>query len=252
MRAAWIALAVWGLATGQEPAQEAPPIPVASSPGFLAGEYLDRPNWVHAPTMKDLAALYPDQARQAQVNGRVVVDCQFTPEGWLTNCVVSSEAPPGYGFARATLQALRSFQAAPTVQGGLPASRFRVLLRVNWTPPSPGSAGPSYETVAVSPPPPPAAIAPDWERTPTADEFGALYPREAMAKGVVGETLMKCMVTRDGLLTGCAIIRETPPDMGFGAATLATVRYFKMKPRTAGGAPVEGGIVYIPLKWRLG
>jgi protein TonB len=38
---------------------------------------------------------------------------------------------------------------------------------------------------------------------------------------------------------------------GFGAATLRAAPYFRMRPRTVDGAPVDGGRVIIPLRWQV-
>jgi TonB family protein len=198
MRTIWIALAAFSLTGGQALAQDAPPLPVAWSRVLPDGDYLVRPTWVQAPTPQELAALYPDAARQAQVRGRVEVACQFTPDGWLTNCLVTSETPPEYGFAQATIRALRSFQAVPTAENGRAVSGLHILLGVNW-PPSRGSDGPSYETIGAGIAPSPAeappsrAVAPhpSWERLPTGDQLAALYPRRAWANGVEGEAVIR-------------------------------------------------------------
>lgn len=109
--------------------------------------------------------------------------------------------------------------------------------------------GPAPQPTA---PPRPLILAnPDWEQFPTGDEFAALYPAAARAKGVGGSVVMRCVVTKEGRLTGCVIVSETPPDQGFGAATLATARFFKMRPTTHAGQRAEGGVVLIPLKWAL-
>jgi protein TonB len=59
-------------------------------------------------------------------------------------------------------------------------------------------------------------------------------------------------VTKDGKLVDCIIVSETPRGAGFGRATIAASRYFKMRPQTKDGVPVDGGKVIIPLRWQLG
>lgn len=99
----------------------------------------------------------------------------------------------------------------------------------------------------VAPLPPP----PSWRRLPTADELAWLYPSEARMRGQEGQTKMKCKVLKDGALTDCTILQEDPPGQGFGKAILAAARYFKMTPTTPDGKSVEGGLVIIPIDWRL-
>ena len=66
-----------------------------------------------------------------------------------------------------------------------------------------------------------------------------------------GTATITCAVTATGSLTGCRVIRESPGEFGFGAATLKLAQYFKMSPRTVDGRPVEGGQVTIPIRFNL-
>lgn len=123
---------------------------------------------------------------------------------------------------------------------------------------APASASPAPSpTLSTAPSPPVAASSPQdvstpgWERTPSGDDLARLYPSKAMNRNLEGEAVMACMVRKDGTLTDCTVVQETPAGLGFGEATLATARYFKMTATTAGGTSVEGGKVLIPLHWRL-
>jgi TonB family protein len=113
------------------------------------------------------------------------------------------------------------------------------------------------EKVASPPPAQPAAAqprviqAPDWEQRPTNDDLAALYPEMARAKGVEGESEMRCTVGKDGRLTDCILLYETPVGFGFGRAMLASAHFFKMRPTPIEGRPWEGGLAYIPMKWTI-
>ena len=86
---------------------------------------------------------------------------------------------------------------------------------------------------------------------PDPNQFAALYPRAAQSQHASGHTKMSCKVRTDGTLTACAIVEETPPNMGFGEATLKAAPYFKMRPKTIDGRPVDGGTVFVPLRWQF-
>ncbi|MDZ4320415.1 MAG: energy transducer TonB [Phenylobacterium sp.] len=63
--------------------------------------------------------------------------------------------------------------------------------------------------------------------------------------------VLSCQVTARGTLEGCSVVEESPADQDFGAAAMRMTRLFRMRPRTADGAPVEGGTVRIPITFRL-
>lgn len=59
--------------------------------------------WLAQPTASEFEAVYPARARRAEVDGRVLLRCQFAADGTLSNCIVLEEVPVGFGFADASL-----------------------------------------------------------------------------------------------------------------------------------------------------
>ena len=112
--------------------------------------------------------------------------------------------------------------------------------------------------VARAPPPPPTAprpsvvTNPDWIRRPSADQFAQYYPERAQRLEMAGRATIVCTVTAAGTLQGCSVTSEDPADYGFGDAAIKMSRFFKMKPATRDGVPVEGLKVTIPLRFNLG
>jgi TonB family protein len=109
--------------------------------------------------------------------------------------------------------------------------------------------------LSLSPAPSPAAesqiLNPDWLQKPDGEQMGWAYPPMAAALAIEGETTLSCGVTAEGLLRDCSVVRETPSDLGFAAASLLMTRYFRMSPKMVDGRGVAGGQVRIPLHFKL-
>lgn len=105
---------------------------------------------------------------------------------------------------------------------------------------------PGPVTPVGSPPPPPS-----WVQQPSATEIAALYPQRARISGVAGRAKMRCRVKLDGSLTDCAIVEECPTGFGFGQATLAAARYFRMQ-ANVNSTLLKDGQITISLPWKLG
>ncbi|HTM80982.1 TonB family protein [Asticcacaulis sp.] len=57
------------------------------------------------------------------------------------------------------------------------------------------------------------------------------YPPKAKRLEINGSATVDCQVDANGELSRCVVIKETPPDMGFGEATaLAFLKYARVKP----------------------
>lgn len=145
---------------------------------------------------------------------------------------------------------------------GFPALRDRIRLLKQRAPSRPRRAlgvlllagltlGGGYAAWAAQPAPSRVVTRPDWVSRPTGADLVRLYPREALAQRLEGKALMQCSVGRTGKLYACAILREAPQGAGFGAATLLMAPQFQMKPKSVNGRPVAGGIVRIPVRFKI-
>ena len=94
-------------------------------------------------------------------------------------------------------------------------------------------------------------VRPRWRKIPNGDDMARFYPEDAMRRGLSVKVVMQCNVAREGTLYGCAIITETPPNAGFGAAALKLAPYFEMTPQMEDGRPVAGGVVRIPVVFNI-
>ena len=86
-------------------------------------------------------------------------------------------------------------------------------------------------------------------RGPTQNELRALHPREAFRKRQGGSVLLACRLGADGRLSGCRVANESPRDMGFGTAALAAAQYFRFRPGTRDGRPIDGAEIQVGVEW---
>jgi protein TonB len=101
-------------------------------------------------------------------------------------------------------------------------------------------------------PPRPSVITnPDWQRKPSGEDIARYYPERAQRMNVEGRATISCQVSAKGTLESCSLVSEDPSDQDFGSAAMRMSKLFRMKPKTADGAPVEGGTVRIPIRFQL-
>lgn len=82
----------------------------------------------------------------------------------------------------------------------------------------------------------------DWLKKPSAENIMAVWPRQALERGVGGRAKITCVVTVQGALRDCKVVEESPTGVGFGAAALALAPQFLMRPALKDGKPIQGEV----------
>lgn len=201
---------------------------------------IDNPVWAAAASFDDLAHAYP--AKAGGVDGYVAAHCQVDREGRsagsLHFCTVIKEAPTGRGFDQAALSLMPKFRLLPAALARAPKGPpLWVDVPVRFSP-----ATFAERTVA----------APVWLRDNDAAAPPVVYPREAAAKGVAsGRGMARCTVAADGTLSNCAPEPADPDGLGFSEAAVKLASAMRINLWSADGAPVEGGIVHVPIRLNL-
>jgi TonB family protein len=200
---------------------------------------------------RDFIAIWPSTAYQAGMQGRVTLSCRINVHGLAERCSVVSETPAKKGFGRAALELRPTFVLTPaTGPDGAPATAT-MAINIDFRPPRRdvvGTLGNSTPALHDS-----AAMAnnmrsvvgnpiemrqvnmlddPVWAATAGFDDVARAYP--AGAGGLPGYAAAHCLVERargrEGALRSCQIIKESPHDLGFGAAALSLTGRFRVLP----------------------
>lgn len=85
---------------------------------------------------------------------------------------------------------------------------------------------------------------------PQNEDMQREYPPLARMMGLPGRSVMTCKANLAGALEDCHVVSEEPAGMGFGAAAVRTAAYFRVRPASREGRPVEGSIT-IPMHWQM-
>jgi TonB family protein len=89
-----------------------------------------------------------------------------------------------------------------------------------------------------------------WASTPSAAEMQKAYPARALDRGVGGLSAITCKIAAAGDLTDCRVASEAPEAYGFGKASLAIARRFRLAPESAAALRGGGaGSVTLPIRW---
>ena len=223
------------------PTPDAPTGSLLRGAGFytnMARVSLSNVAWLAAPSYVQVAAAYPEKARQKQVGGRATLSCTFKAEGRIGSCDTVTEEPKGYGFASAAKSLAGSFVGPSTRSDG--SSTVGLDMQI-----------PFAFAVEMLAPDRRVMGKPQWRALPSGADFARSYPAEAVKAGVQGaRVVMLCEIAAEGRLAGCAVEAEEPPALGFGQAGLALAGLFQVKTWTPEGLPTVGGKIRLPIRYQ--
>ncbi|HTN40639.1 MAG TPA: TonB family protein [Asticcacaulis sp.] len=87
---------------------------------------------------------------------------------------------------------------------------------------------------------------------PSGERAVQLFPDKAIKERVQGQATVECIIQRDGKISSCTVISETPEDYGFGAATAELfVRYAHVNPKSVNGGLKGGELKKFTYRWVL-
>ncbi|MFL5297351.1 MAG: TonB family protein [Phenylobacterium sp.] len=202
---------------------------------------VDDPVWAQAAGFDDLARAYP--AKGAGLEGYVAAHCMVERSGGeagaLRSCQVIKESPEGHDFGKAALSLTSKFRIAPAALVRAPhGTPLWVDIPIRLVPP----AQAQDRTV----------MAPLWLAGFDTRTAPRVFPPEAAASGLTtGRGVARCKVGPDGAMSDCVPEPGEPDGLGFSEAAAKLASAMRMNLWSADGAPVQGGVVHIPIRLNL-
>ena len=96
-----------------------------------------------------------------------------------------------------------------------------------------------------------APVGVKWLKTPNGDQYELNYPPEAGRSGVMGQTLLHCIVAADGYMQDCKVLSEAPKGKGFAEAALKMSRYWQMPANYRDGTPTVRTVFDTVIVWKM-
>jgi TonB family protein len=210
--------------------------PDCENPGLTLATEITDPVWTQAPSFNDLAAAYPAGADGAE--HYAAARCAVGRGGALEGCGVIKEDAGDKGFGLIAVHlAQTKFKVDPSLQSR-PGHLTLVDVPVRF---------PSRQELAER-----TVMAPAWLTSLDPKATPRLFPPEAVAQGLTtGRGVARCTVGADGTLSACAPEPGEPDGLGFSEAAAKLAGGMKMNLWSNDDAPVQGGVVHIPVRLNL-
>jgi TonB family protein len=117
-------------------AADATPLPALVEKNYQLPSHT-LPDWMVRPTADDISRVYPSAALAKHVEGAATLTCTVDEDGYVFDCVVDTETPPGMGFGNAALEITAYMRMKPATDYGVPV-RSAVTVPIGFTFPKGG------------------------------------------------------------------------------------------------------------------
>lgn len=228
---------------------------------------ITRPDWARKPTGDEMAAAYPERAKNEDKSGRVLLACKVKADGSLVDCKAREANPKDYGFEEAAIALSRTFLMKPktidgqAVDGGTvtiplvfavpktPAVRepwlgdnAAVMTRIG-TAATPTATGPTFPCFDGLGECQPHGLF--WAEQPAAKQTREILGADPPTAGI---TIAVCTVGVDGSLQGCSL-RGDELSPKARAIVQATLPQLRAPAKTLDGVETSLQTIGVPFEW---
>lgn len=203
--------------------------------------------------LKKVSPIYPPLAKQARIQGTVVLKVLISKSGDVENLQLISGHPM---LAPAAIEAVKQWKYQPYLLNGEPIE-VETKVTVNFTladkAPAegtdtaaagiPGGAGSVYNDKSPAPADAPRPNAPRRVRVSSGVEQGLLvskvqplYPPDAKGQGIQGAVVLSVTIDKEGNVANIQVVSGHP---SLVPASIEAVKQWKYKPYLVEGNPVE-------------
>jgi TonB family protein len=174
--------------------------------------------------IKDVKPVYPDDAREAKVQGMVILEVVIGKDGSVTGAKVLRPVPL---LEQAALDAVGQWKYEPTQLDGEPVEVLMVVT-VNFVLNSP--------VAAPAEPKPPVRVGGSIKEPKRISWVAPVYPKIAMEAKVQGTVIIEALIDTDGSVVDAKVLRSVPL---LEDAALESVKQWMYEPTLVDGEPVR-------------
>jgi TonB family protein len=175
--------------------------------------------------IKDVKPVYPDEAKEAGVQGMVILEVVIGKDGSVTSAKVLRPVPL---LDKAALDAVEQWKYEPTQLDGEPVDLLMVVT-VNFSLKEPAVA-------AQVPEASPVRVGGSMTSPKRIVYVAPVYPRIAMEAKIQGTVIIEASVDTDGSVIGAKVLRSAPL---LDQAAVDAVGQWKFEPTLIDGRPVQ-------------
>ena len=213
------------------PSQVLVPIQFLRFPNARVGSMPHKVDWISAPTVAQVAAVFPASLRGTASRFTASLDCVIGRDGHLVHCSVFDTAQSGGGYDAAAISLSRLFVAAAQDSHGRPTSGERTIFRVNFDP-AILDLHPTAQSLDEPAP---------WVAWPSDSDVKTAFPlRLGGQRDKSADVEMNCDIVADGRLGNCEVDREEPAGEGLAAAMLSLAPKYRFPLWSDSGLPFVG------------